>query len=206
MLLTRLGMVVVLSMMFHGYAQSEEGGPVSPWSFTLGGHQNWLKGDDYFEFGSAQASDKEQHKMGWEAGVFYDVSTYVPRWSVSIELVDVGRLGSNAATCDTSLACLKRTEIEQTWIMANAHYLVQQNSRVAFYGFAGGSYVFSRGEVLNQSWDNNAMGAQVGMRLVLHEPTLFDPYLGVRLARMDVESTDEATHIYNMSLIFGIQY
>jgi len=201
---------IIISSLACINAHANEGAIASDstWAFTIGGHQNWLMDDGYYEFSGAESRHAETHKMGWEAGVLYQGMEFSKRISFSLEYSDYGSLGASAQICSNAYTCVKRTDVQQSWLMGNVYYLVDKKQGISFYTFAGASYVLAKGHVLNEGWDSNTIGFQGGIKILIDEPSKFTPYLGLRLSQFDLESesnSDKAS-AYNFSIMFGAQY
>jgi opacity protein-like surface antigen len=125
----------------------------SKWMFSIGGQQNWFIDDGYYEFSDAESRHIDSHKMGWEAEITYNLSNFSRRVLLSLEYSDYGTFGANARICTDEYSCVKRTELQQSWLMANAYYLVDKNNGISFYAFAGAAYVLAEGKVLYENID-----------------------------------------------------
>jgi opacity protein-like surface antigen len=178
----------------------------SKWMFSIGGQQNWFIDNGYYEFSDAESSHEDSHKMGWEAGIIYNLSSFSRRVLLSLEYSDYGTFGANAGICIDEYSCVKRTEVQQSWFMANGYYLLDKNNGISFYAFAGTAYVLAEGKVLNESWDSNTIGFQGGFKILVDEPSLFTPYFGFRLSQFDLESDLDSASVYNASIILGAQF
>lgn len=202
----RIFICIILFSGMYANANEETTTPNSKWMFSIGAHQNWLIDDDYYEFSGAESSHVENHKMGWEASVIYNLSDFSKRLLLSLEYSQYGNLGANAQTCTDEYNCVKRTEVQQSWLMSNAYYLLDKNNGISFYAFGGLAYVLAEGKVLSEKWDSDTIGFQAGFKILVDEPSLFTPYFGFRLSQFDLESDFDSASVYNASLIFGAQF
>ena len=202
----RFFVLISLLICLNVSANEQKSNDTSKWIFSIGGQQNWLIDNGYFEFSDADSSHVENHKMGWEAGLIYNLSDFSERVLISLEYSDYGTLGANAQICDNEYSCVKRTEVQQSWLMANGYYLLDKNNGISFYAFAGTSYVMAKGKVLDESWDSNTIGFQGGFKILVDEPSLFTPYFGFRLSQFDLESDYDSASAYNASIILGAQF
>jgi opacity protein-like surface antigen len=202
----RIFIFISLLVCINVNAYEETAAPQSPWMFSIGGQQNWLIDDGYYEFSGAESSHAETHKMGWEAGIVYNLSDFSKRLLLSFEYSEYGNLSANARICTDEYRCVKRTELQQSWLMTNAYYLVDKNNGISFYAFAGAAYVLAEGKVLNENWDSNTIGFQGGFKILVDQPSVFTPYVGFRLSQFDLESDSDSASAYNASLILGVQF
>jgi opacity protein-like surface antigen len=197
---------LALLVSFNATANDDLPSANSKWMFSIGGQQNWLIDDGYYEFSGAESSHAETHKMGWEAGIVYNLSDFSKRLLLSLEYSEYGNLSANSRVCTDEYRCVKRTELQQSWLMTNAYYLVDKNNGISFYAFAGAAYVLAEGKVLNENWDSNTIGFQGGFKILVDQPSVFTPYFGFRLSQFDLESDSDSASAYNASLILGAQF
>jgi opacity protein-like surface antigen len=204
----RIFIIITLLTCINTHANEGAATSDTKWAVSVGGHQNWFIDDGYYEFSSAESSYVETHKMGWEAGVYYQALEFSKRISLSLEYSEYGNLGASAQACSNAFTCVKRTEVQQSWLMSNVYYLVDKKQGISFYTFAGAAYVLAKGSVLNESWDSNTIGFQGGLKLLIEEPSRFNPYLGVRISQFDLESesNSDAASAYNISIMLGAQF
>ncbi len=204
--MNRISIFISLLVCMNVNAYEEVTTPESKWMFSIGGQQNWLIDDGYYEFSDAESSHAESHKMGLEGGAIYNASDFSRRLLLSFEYSQYGNFAANSRICTNEYSCVKRTEIQQSWLMSNAYYLVDKNNGISFYAFAGAAYVLAKGKVLNESWNSNALGFQGGFKILIDEPSLFTPYFGFRLSQFDLESDSDSASVYNASIILGTQF
>ena len=176
------------------------------WQYSFGLHQSWVFADDYFEFDGKQIDHLQNRKAGLELGAYSKLPWANEVFELGLEWVDFGKTGGMTINCSNNLNCSQRTEIEQQAVMANVYYDFKEAYTLQFKPFAGLSYVFAKGKLNGNAWDNNATGLQLGVLMEHETGAYFDPFVSVRWHQFVTDIVGDEARINDASVTLGVKF